>query len=407
MRKLYLLPLAAACALSSCISDEPLNAECDIEQASLHLDEPGQMFYHDYDTLQVVASATDSIRFIARSHAQIGQMPLTLRITDRARAYLVGQDGQESAFRNGTLLDFSDGQVAQIHVVSEDGLWSRLYRISVVNDVPSEGDMDFDFAEYRLDASGKYYVWPVTDPAMAGAFYDAEWKNGNPGFRLSKKNAKPDEYPTTPVAGGGPDGKDCIKLETKDTGAFGKMVDMRIASGSMFNGSFDVGSALTNARKATLFGCPFRHKPERLICWLRYEQGGYFQDKEGNEVPGVVDEPDAYAVVYRNQDEEGHRVQLDGDNVLSSPYIVGMGRLAHHKDADGGDLLTDQPMHGLNADWQRVELPVAYTGELDPEVLANNGYSLVIGFASSWQGAYFQGAVGAKLFIANVSLVCE
>lgn len=383
-----------------------MNTECDIEQASLHLSDPGQMFYHDYDTLQVVASAADSIRFTARSHARIGQLPLTLRITDKAKAYVVGQNGSETLFRNGMDVDFSGGQVIQVKVVSEDGVWNRLYRISVVNDVPSEGDMDFDFSEYRLDASGKYYVWPVTDPAMAGAFYDAEWKNGNPGYRLSKKSAKPMEYPTTPVEGGGPDGQDCVKLETMDTGAFGKMVDMRIASGSMFNGSFDVGSALTNARKATLFGCPFRHKPERLICWLKFEQGRYFQNKEAVEVPGVVDEPDAYAVVYRNQDEEGHRVQLDGDDVLSSPYIVGMARLAHHKNPDGSDQLSDQPIHGLNADWQRVELPVTYTEELDPVLLANNGYSLVIGFASSWQGAYFQGAVGAKLFIANVSLVC-
>ncbi len=407
MAKYNLLAFAMAFFLASCISDEPMNTECDIEQVSLHLDVPTQMFYHDYDTLQIVPSATDSIRFTTRSYVQIGQLPLSLRVTDKSKAYLVGQDGVETVFRNGTLVDFSAGKSAQVRVVSEDGVWSRLYRISVVNDMPSEGDMTFDFAEYRLDESGKYYVWPVTDPAMAGAFYDAEWKNGNPGFKLSKQSAKPMEYPTIPVADGGPDGGNCIKLETMDTGPFGNMVGMRIASGSLFNGSFDVGYALKNARKATLFGCPFRHKPERLVCWLKFEQGGAFQDKAGQKVEGVVDEPDAYAVVYRNQDEEGHRVQLDGDDVLSSPYIVGMARLSHHKNADGTDQLSDQPIHGLNATWQCADLPVVYTEELDPELLANNGYNLVIGFASSWQGAYFQGAVGTKLFVANVSLVCE
>lgn len=411
MAKYNFMAFAVALSLASCISDEPMNTECDIEQVSLHLDAPTQMFYHDYDTLQSVSSASDNIRFIMRSYVQVGQYPVTLRITDRAQAYLVADDGSETLFRNGSLVDFSHGRVAQFRVVSEDGAWSRRYQLSVVNDVPSEGDMTFDFSEYNLETrgkgKGKYYVWPVTDPAMTGAFYDAEWKNGNPGFNLSKGSAKPLEYPTIPVPEGGPEGGPCIKLETMDTGAFGNMVKMKIASGSMFNGSFDVDMALKDARKATLFGCPFRHKPERLICWLKFEAGNMFQDKEGKAVEGVIDEPDAYAVVYRNQDEEGHRVQLNGNDVLSSPYIVGMGRLQHHKNADGSDQLSDQPLHGLNADWQRVELPVEYTADIDPDILANNGYSLVIGFASSWQGAYFQGAVGTKLYVADVQLVCE
>lgn len=407
MAKYSLMALAVALSLASCISDEPMNTECDIEQVSLHLDVPTQMFYHDYDTLKSVSSATDNIRYVMRSYVQVGQYPVTLRITDRAQAYLVADDGSVTLFRNGTVLDFSHGRTVQFRVVSEDGAWSRNYQLAVVNDVPSEGDMSFDFSECQLDAKGKYYVWPVTDPAVASVFYDAEWKNGNPGFNLSRPSAKPLDYPTVPVANGGPDGGSCIKLETMDTGPFGKMVDMRIASGSMFNGSFDVDNALKNARKATLFGCPFRHKPERLICWLKFEAGGTFQNKQGKPVEGVIDEPDAYAVVYRNQDEQGHRVQLDGDDVLSSPYIVGKGRLAHHLNADGSDQLSNEPLHGLNGEWQRVELPVEYTSELDPELLANNGYSLVIGFASSWQGAYFQGAVGTKLYVAGVQLVCE
>ena len=48
-----------------------------------------------------------------------------------------------------------------------------------------------------------------------------------------------------------------------------------------------------------------------------------------------------------------------------------------------------------------------YTQEPDREVMENNGYSLVIGFASSWQGAYFQGAVGNKFYIDNVHVICD
>ena len=419
MRKLYLLPLAAVMAMASCIQDEPMNTECDIQQVSLHLETPTEMFYHDYDTLQHVSSTTDSIRFTARSYVSVGSLPLSLRITDRATAYLVQEDGTESLFRNGTLVDFSDARSVRIRVVSEDKAWSRLYSISVINDLPSEGDVMFDFNTYALDATGKYYVWTVTDlNAINGLFApgDPTWKNGNPGFKLSKSSAKPMEYPTVPMEGEGPDGSACLKLETMGTGAFGNMVDMRMAAGSMFVGEFDVANALKDARKATRFGLPFKHKPVRFSCWLKFESSSnFFQDRKGKPVEGVVDEPDAYVVVYRNQDEEGHPVQLDGDDVLTSPYIVGVARLPHHYNNPeatlpyngNGDLESNNPIHGVTAEWREYVMDVQYHQEVDPEILANNGYSMVIGFACSWQGAYFRGSIGTKLYVDNVRVVCE
>ncbi len=209
------------------------------------------------------------------------------------------------------------------------------------------------------------------------------------------------------MAGGGPDGSACVKLETCDTGPFGKMVNMRLASGSMFNGIFDVGNALTDALKATQFGTPFLHKPVMLRVWLRFEPGSVFQDRDGNVVEGVIDEPDVYVVLYRNEDAEGNRVQLDGNDVLSSPYIIGLGRLPHHYNADGTDQLSANPIHGLTNEWQEVTIPVNYKSEPDPVILQNKGYSLIIGFASSWGGAHFKGAIGSKYYIDNAQLFCE
>jgi len=419
MRIFHLLPLAAVCALASCISEEPMNTECDIEQVMVHLDDPSGMFYHDYDTLQTVSSTEDSIRFLVRSYARPGKMPLSLRVTDRAVPYLVAEDGSETPHRNGALVDFSGGKSVKVRVVSEDRHWSRLYSISMVNDVPSEGDMLLDFNNYALDASGKYYVWTVTDKnALNGLFgaSDPTWKNGNPGYRLSASSAKPMDYPSVPVVGGGPDGSACLKLETKSTGAFGNMVNMRMAAGSMFVGEFDVANALKDALKATRFGRPFKHKPVRFSCWLKFEAGeSPYQDRQGKPVEGVVDEPDAYIVVYRNQDEEGHEVQLDGNDVLTSPHIVGVARLPHHyKNPDatlpyngGGDLESGDPIHGVTGEWREYVMDVQYHKEVDPEILANNGYSMVIGFACSWQGAYFRGSLGTRMYVDNVRVVCE
>ena len=100
-------------------------------------------------------------------------------------------------------------------------------------------------------------------------------------------------------------------------------------------------------------------------------------------------------------------MQLDGNDILSSPYIIGLARLPHHYNADGSDQLTNSPIHGVTNEWQEFTLDMKYTQEPDREIMENNGYSLVIGFASSWQGAYFQGAVGNKFYIDNVHVICD
>ena len=392
--------------LASCIRDEKENTECDIEAISLHLDKPSDFFFHDYDTLKQVPSDADEIVFLVKSYAEIHSIPTTLRVTEGASVYIVAEDDSKTPFLNGSAVDYSDERTLHFRVVAEDKVWSRDYNVSVKHKEASDGYLSCDFESYSLDASGKYYVWEAPS-AFIDETGECTWKNGNPGFKISKSSAKPMEYPTTPVAGGGPDGSACVKLETCDTGPFGKMVNMRIASGSMFDGFFDVGNALTNALKATQLGLPFAHKPDQLRVWLRYERGSVFQDRNANPVNGVVDEPDSYVVFYRNEDANGNKVQLDGSDVLTNPHIVGLGRLPHHYNADGSDQLSADPIHGVTTEWKEFVIPVEYRTELDPDILESEGYSLIIGFASSWQGGYFQGAIGSKLFIDKLQLFCE
>ncbi len=391
--------------LASCIQPEQENTECDIEAVSLHLENPSDFFFHDYDTLMTVPVTEDvvyDIVFKIKAEAEMQCVPTSFRITDKASLYKIAEDDTETPFLNGSLVDFSNEQVHRFRVVSEDKVWSRNYTLSVGHEPPCEGYMSFDFESYSLDPSGKYYVWE--GPKF---FNDEEWKNGNPGFKLSRSSAKPMEYPTTPVAGGGPDGSACVKLETCDTGQFGKMVNMRLASGSMFNGVFDISNALKDALKATLLGSPYTYKPTQLRAWLRYEPGNVFQNRDGSKMDGVIDEPDMYIVFYRNEDEYGNKIQIDGNDVLTSPHIVGLGRLPHHFNEDGSDKLTDNPIHGVTAEWQEFRIPVEYRAEVDPDILEARGYSLIIGSASSWQGAFFKGAVGSKFFIDKMQLFCD
>ena len=402
MNKKIPLLLVPSFLLASCIKNEPENTECDIEAVSLHLDKPTDYFYHDYDTLQTIISTDTSIVFTIRSYADIQSVPTTLRITSGATAYLKSEDGTSVPFLNGSSLDFSEERVHKFHIVSQDKVWSRDYTITVVHDKPSEGNLTCNFENYYLDSSGKYYIWTAPE-----VFTDGTWKNGNPGFKISKSSAMPMEYPSTPVASGGPNGSDCIKLETCDTGPFGKMVNMRLASGSLFNGVFDVGNALKDALKATMFGSPFDHKPMQMRVWLRYEPGSIYQDRMGEQVNDVIDEPDAYIVLYRNEDESGNKVQPDGNDVLTNPYIIGKGRLPHNYDAGGKDQLSNNPIHGVTNQWQEFIIPIEYTTEPDADILKNQGYSIIVSLASSWQGAHFMGAIGSKLYIDNLQILCE
>ena len=73
-----------ALALSSCFKDEAPNAECDIIEASLHVDNPTDIFYNPTDTLVRVLYTDDNISFSVRRKADLTALAPTFRITDGA-----------------------------------------------------------------------------------------------------------------------------------------------------------------------------------------------------------------------------------------------------------------------------------------------------------------------------------
>ena len=57
MSKIKILFSILVCgALMSCIKEEPLNAECDIEQIWFHIDDPTATFFSAADTMKAVSS---------------------------------------------------------------------------------------------------------------------------------------------------------------------------------------------------------------------------------------------------------------------------------------------------------------------------------------------------------------
>ena len=426
------MAMSSTVLMVSCISEAPLEIECDIDEIYVHVDKPLEVFNSESDTLHQFLPIDTRHVFSVRHDASLGRYPVYIKTSKGSTAYIV-VDGREELFENGMLVDFTGERIQKFVVRCESGEWSKTYEISMERQpaytVLTEMLIDFNgnyTVQGTTSATPGYYVWKETDPVITKNLFragDPVWKNGNPGYILSRGSSAPEDYPTVPVFNGGMDGTDCVKLHTRSTGSFGQMVNIPLAAGSMFNGLFDSSKALSDARKATRFGAPCPHKPVRIEADLKYEPGSRFQDSEENEITGVVDEPDLYCVIYRNVDENGNPVMLDGDDILTSKYILGVARLPHTYNMVWNEeeqrhipepVLTNSPTHGVTTEWGHVSIPVNYdffqTGHentLDPVILKNRGYSVVIGSTSSWRGAYFEGALDSKLYMDNIKVIFE
>ncbi len=366
-----------ALALSSCFKDEAPNAECDIIEASLHVDNPTDIFYNPTDTLVRVLYTDDNISFSVRRKADLTALAPTFRITD----------GATISPASGSVHDFSKGPVIYT-VTSEDKEWSRSYKVSFIPVIRTSKDtLSFNFEDYHLDSKDKYYIW--CEKHEDGNMYD-DWATGNAGYGLTNGSAGPEAYPST-VLDEGYEGKG-VKLVTCSTGPFGQMVKLPLAAGNLFLGTFDMSIALKTPRLATGFGLPFDKKPKTFTGYYKYTPGEKFQNKDESIVEGKVDEASVYAILYRNHDEDGNPVVLNGDNVQTSPLIVAKAIAANIVPTDK---------------WTEFTVDFSYLEDFDLDLLENRGYNLAVVFSSSADGAFFQGAIGSTLCIDNVKIICE
>lgn len=366
-----------ALALSSCFKDEAPNAECDIIEASLHVDNPTDIFYNPTDTLVRVLYTDDNISFSVRRKADLTALAPTFRITD----------GATISPASGSVHDFSKGPVVYT-VTSEDKEWSRSYKVSFIPVIRTSKDtLSFNFEDYHLDSKDKYYIW--CEEHEDGNMYD-DWATGNAGYGLTNGSAGPEAYPST-VLDEGYEGKG-VKLVTCSTGPFGQMVKLPLAAGNLFLGTFDMSIALKTPRLATGFGLPFDKKPKTFTGYYKYTPGEKFQNKDESIVEGKVDKASVYAILYRNHDEDGNPVVLNGDNVQTSPLIVAKAIAANIVPTDK---------------WTQFTVDFSYLEDFDLDLLENRGYNLAVVFSSSADGAFFQGAIGSTLCIDNVKIICE
>lgn len=377
MKIYHLLLGAALCSsFSSCFKDEPLNAECDIEQAYVHLDNPTDVFFAPSDTLINVLSNASDIVFEIKDNADVSAMAPMFRLTE----------GATISPENGSVHDFSNGDTVVYTVRSQDGAWTRSYNVLFREAYSST---EYSFENFRLNSGNKYYEW--SDLSSTGEWL-GNWTTGNSGFAISNNKAAPDEYPSVPADGR--EGKG-VKLETKSTGALGTAIfPMGIAAGNLFIGEFDASQALNpngGAMQATRFGRAFYQEPLQLTGWYKYRSAGECVDGNRNPLPGTYDQGDIYAVLYRNHDDNGNAFVLHGDDVKTSSQIIAIAQVENVTDVD---------------EWTEFTVNFEYSGSIDRNLLANGGYNLAVVFTSSIEGASFRGAIGSTLYIDEVKVIC-
>lgn len=381
------LSMSCITTLSSCFKEEPLNAECDIEQAYIHADNKfllNLLFTNPSDTLVNVQSDQTKIEFTMRPFAALTKQAPIFRLTP----------GATISPESGSLQDFSKGPVTYV-VTSENKQWSRTYQVSIKKGQTTIlNEKEFEFEDVYL--SKGYYNWQENwNGDILGI-----WATGNSGFNISNPSAKPEEYPTVMIEDG--HRRKGVQLTTRRTGGFADVVKKPIAAGNLFIGQFNATDALTDAMKATKFGRPFcfSAKPVKLEGWYKYQAGEKFTDKNMQELDRH-DYGTIYAVLYENIDEKGNAVLLYGDNVQTSKQIVALALVGETHDDKGKVAI------GNTWKWHHFSVDFKYKKAIDPIKLKNGGYSLTIVSSSSSDGANFLGAVGSTLWIDSFKLICK
>lgn len=395
-------------ATTSCIQDEALNTECDITGCSF----PSEI------VISAPTITNNRVTVNVVPEADISQLAPTFTLTE----------GATISPASGSVQNFLTAPDHTINytVTSEDGEWSKAYRVQVVQQLkPSE----YWFNKVELDESKKYSIFNEYD--ADGNFLMA-WSSGNPGYVMCGEATKAaraaygrdaandhiwEFFPTLAVYPEGTalktDNKNVtsfmlgdkyaqpeyIRLVTRSTGGFGKQVGMPIAAGNIFQGEFDLGIAISNPRGATRFGEPYNYKPVKLSGEYRFKAGDVFTDGFGNAVAGRKDIFSIYAIFFESDDD----VKFIDSNVHYNDFMhPNMVALAN---------LTDAHETGLgDGDWVKFEIDFdydKYKKEIKPELLAKGVYRLGIVIASSAEGDYFRGAVGSTLDVRNLKVTNE
>ena len=152
----------------------------------------------------------------------------------------------------------------------------------------------FHFEDLLPSAGTEYDILYEFEPGTsANVSRVVQWASGNPGYELTRMANSRIDYPTQQTTDGYNHTKG-IKLTTCDTGEFGERVNMHIAAGNLFIGSFDLANALNAPLRATKFGIQYYKRPIALKGYFKFKAGDVYTD--GGVEQKDMNLPDSFAV---------------------------------------------------------------------------------------------------------------
>lgn len=356
---------ALSLCFTSCIQDEALNVEAAIDGCK------GANIQ-----LVNINDEKKEIEIFVPDGTDISKQELLLELPQGATVTTENKQPND----NPPIYDFSIEKDRTFIVTSEDGKNKAVYNVSIFTmELPLLYSFD------NLSQDNPYHVFYLSDQTKK-----LQWASGNPGFKLTGMGTNNTDYPTVQSS----DGKKgyCVKLETKDTGSFGSVAGMPIASGNLFIGTFDLSNALSKPLEATKFGYPFTKNPIKMTGYYKFKAGPQMTDAQKKPIAGK-DIFDIYAVMYEAQ---ANNFFLNGENSLSHESIV---KLARIKTEDAKE--TDE--------WTYFEIPFENQNgkSINNEDLKKGKYKLAIVLSSSLNGAFFKGAIGSTLYADELEVICE
>lgn len=354
IRRLALSLLLPSLFFSSCIKDEPLYSEIDID--GFDLKNPIQIEALPFrDTeLNVIVSDTSGTRF--KRFAPV------LRLSPGATVVPASGDS----------VDFEDYQ-ARYTVTSEDKKYSREYFVNLVQVVPLKTGLE----DWIMSGA----LWKYPAPA------DNLWSSANLGIAIAT-SGRMEEYPTRSTEDSY-SGDHAAILETKKGGRYWGQ-NVPIFSGSLFRGKFDL--VYGDFIKSALFGQihpEYMGRPERFTGYYKYTPGPVFTDEDEN-IKDIIDECSIYAVLYRIEKGDTKK-----ESYLTAYDILTSDRIAAKAVWQDGS---------AKENFTRFDVPFTYITEPD---YTKYDYRLAVIFASSKEGDFYRGAVGSKLIVDEVEVVCE
>lgn len=361
--------LLAGAACVSCIREEALNTEADIESCTL----ADGLLNRD----PVIEN--EKVTLYLKKTADLSALAPEFTLTP----------GATISPASGTKLNFSSPQYYE--VTSEDGQWKKQYKVEATTTYNIPTLFQFEKVRTTKTAKGEYQIFYETDNSGKETIV---WASGNSGYALTGAGSGADTYPTYQSNIGYRN--KCLALTTRKTGKYGADMNMPIAAGNLFLGTFEVLNALTNPLKATKFGIPTDAVPSRIQGYYKYKAGEKFYELDKSRpdklkpVPDKTDIFNIYAVFYESTED---MKTLDGTNALAedNQNILAVAQITDAKETD---------------EWTEFDLPFVFRPgkTVDPVKLAEGKYSLAVVFSSSIDGDHFSGAPGSTLCVDEVTM---